>query len=211
MVAAIAMLYPMRQGLASTSGARSGFLSTRLGGVADRPGVNTSARNPAHEIVRDTFALRVFRLGSRSRSCRCSRASPAFAVARARAARGQRLPRASGVIVAGRLGRLGHLLPVLQHRSCRCSTLAVIASRAGTTRRANAAGTDVLRRLRRDRLILGLVINPGLVAIFVPGGSSPRALAVAAAVISAINLHHFLLDGRIWRMREKRVAQAFAG
>ena len=32
-----------------------------------------------------------------------------------------------------------------------------------------------------------------------------------AAVISAINLHHFLMDGRIWRMRERRVAQAFTG
>jgi hypothetical protein len=60
-------------------------------------------------------------------------------------------------------------------------------------------------------LVLGLVINPGLLMMFVPSGSAPRTLTIAAAVISAINLHHFLLDGRIWRMRERRVAQTFAG
>jgi hypothetical protein len=60
-------------------------------------------------------------------------------------------------------------------------------------------------------LLLGLVINPGMLIAFVPGGTSPRALTIAAAVISAINLHHFLMDGRIWRMRERRVAQAFVG
>ena len=59
-------------------------------------------------------------------------------------------------------------------------------------------------------LLVGLVINPGLVILFVPAGVSSHALTVGAAVISAINLHHFLLDGRIWRMREQRVAQAFA-
>ena len=32
---------------------------------------------------------------------------------------------------------------------------------------------------------------------------------VSAAVASAINLHHFLLDGRIWRLRERRVRQVF--
>jgi hypothetical protein len=59
-------------------------------------------------------------------------------------------------------------------------------------------------------LLLGLVINPGLVILLVPNGVSAHALTVGAAVISAINLHHFLLDGRIWRMREARVAQTFA-
>ena len=49
-----------------------------------------------------------------------------------------------------------------------------------------------------------------LVILLVPSGASAHALTVGAAVISAINLHHFLLDGRIWRMREQRVAQAFA-
>jgi hypothetical protein len=60
-------------------------------------------------------------------------------------------------------------------------------------------------------LVLGLVVNPGLLAIFVPNDDTPRALTIGAAVISAINLHHFLMDGRIWRMRERRVAQAFGG
>jgi hypothetical protein len=60
-------------------------------------------------------------------------------------------------------------------------------------------------------LVLGLVVNPGLLAMFVPNDDTPRALTIGAAVISAINLHHFLMDGRIWRMRERRVAQAFGG
>jgi hypothetical protein len=59
-------------------------------------------------------------------------------------------------------------------------------------------------------LLIGLAINPGLLVAFV-GSPSPRAATIAAAVISAINLHHFLMDGRIWRMRERKVAQAFTG
>jgi hypothetical protein len=58
---------------------------------------------------------------------------------------------------------------------------------------------------------LGLLINPGLLMLFAAGGDSPRTAVAAAAVISAVNLHHFLMDGRIWRMRERRVAQAVAG
>jgi hypothetical protein len=59
-------------------------------------------------------------------------------------------------------------------------------------------------------LILGLVINPGLLVLFAPGAGATSGPVIAAAVISAINLHHFLMDGRIWRMRERRNAQAFS-
>jgi hypothetical protein len=57
-------------------------------------------------------------------------------------------------------------------------------------------------------LSLGLLVNPGLQAL-------GRALAgggpvVAAAVLSFVNLHHFLMDGRIWRLRERKVAESFA-
>ncbi len=59
-------------------------------------------------------------------------------------------------------------------------------------------------------LLLGLGISPGLFFLF---GSSPTAggLVIAAAVISFVNLHHFLLDGRIWRMRERKVVQSMVG
>jgi hypothetical protein len=57
-------------------------------------------------------------------------------------------------------------------------------------------------------LLLGLAVNPGLFALGrALGGSGP---IVAAAVLSFINLHHFLMDGRIWRLRERRVADSFA-
>jgi hypothetical protein len=56
-------------------------------------------------------------------------------------------------------------------------------------------------------LLLGLAVNPGLLALGrALGGSTP---VVAAAVLSFINLHHFLMDGRIWRLREQRVAASF--
>jgi hypothetical protein len=54
---------------------------------------------------------------------------------------------------------------------------------------------------------LGFVIRPVLFSAF----TSPhtiRALLSTTAVASFVNLHHFLLDGRIWRLRERRVAQA---
>lgn len=56
-------------------------------------------------------------------------------------------------------------------------------------------------------LVLGLAINPGLMFLgHVLGGDTS---VVAAAVLTFINLHHFLMDGRIWRLRERRVAESF--
>ena len=46
---------------------------------------------------------------------------------------------------------------------------------------------------------------PGLVEA---GGVA--AVALAAPATSLVNLHHFLLDGRIWRLRERRVVQSMA-
>jgi hypothetical protein len=60
-------------------------------------------------------------------------------------------------------------------------------------------------------LALGLLINPGLLALFVPAAGGASGPVAAAAVVSAINLHHFLMDGRIWRIREPRNAKVFAG
>ncbi|MES1157495.1 MAG: hypothetical protein ABUL67_00220, partial [Haliangium ochraceum] len=57
-------------------------------------------------------------------------------------------------------------------------------------------------------LALGLAVNPGLMLVGRAwGGEGP---VVAAAVLSFINLHHFLMDGRIWRLRDKRVAESMA-
>jgi hypothetical protein len=60
-------------------------------------------------------------------------------------------------------------------------------------------------------LVIGLAINPGSFALFgqLAGGAfAPDPLIVAATVATFINLHHFLLDGRIWRLRERRVVQS---
>jgi hypothetical protein len=56
-------------------------------------------------------------------------------------------------------------------------------------------------------VLLGLVINPGL-SLLVQGPDAARTFMATAAVISFVNLHHFLLDGRIWRLRERRVVQS---
>ncbi|HEY4185709.1 MAG TPA: hypothetical protein VGP07_11610, partial [Polyangia bacterium] len=56
-------------------------------------------------------------------------------------------------------------------------------------------------------LLLGLVINPGLF-LLVHGSDVARTFMATAAVTSFVNLHHFLLDGRIWRLRERRVVQS---
>lgn len=52
-------------------------------------------------------------------------------------------------------------------------------------------------------LVLGLVINPGLFKIFGQAGGAAQALVATAAITTFVNLHHFLLDGRIWRLRER--------
>jgi hypothetical protein len=57
-------------------------------------------------------------------------------------------------------------------------------------------------------LVLGLAVTPGLISVGSAfAGDGP---VVVAAILSAINLHHFLMDGRIWRLRDKRVAASFA-
>jgi hypothetical protein len=58
-------------------------------------------------------------------------------------------------------------------------------------------------------LVLGFLITPGtfLLADTASGGAQDH-LVFAATAATFINLHHFLLDGRIWRMRERKVAQS---
>jgi hypothetical protein len=57
-------------------------------------------------------------------------------------------------------------------------------------------------------LALGLVINPGMTRVFSASIPGADALVVGAAVMAFINIHHFLLDGRIWRLRDRRVVQS---
>jgi hypothetical protein len=56
-------------------------------------------------------------------------------------------------------------------------------------------------------LLLGLALYPGSFRVL-SGGHTHADYIAAAAVASFMNLHHFLLDGRIWRMRERKVVES---
>jgi hypothetical protein len=70
------------------------------------------------------------------------------------------------------------------------------------------AGPKVFARYALGILVLGLLINPGLFVFAGQSGLAGDALVVSAAASAFVNLHHFLLDGRIWRLRERRVVQS---
>ena len=214
----VAMLYPLRQR------ARLDVREKRLLGLplyaswlvslVGLMQAGVSARNPAYEIVRDTFAptsLPPWALGLLLLPLLASFAGIAI-VARGRRRRGLPLPRACLAVIATQVIWFGCglffpffsvvLVPVFHS----LQYLALTGWHHTRGERSLGAFTAYVLVV----LVLGLVINPGLLILFVPHGSSAQTATAAAAVISAINLHHFLMDGRIWRMRERRVAQAFA-
>jgi hypothetical protein len=213
----VAMLFPLRQ-KARLDAREKRLLALPLYGswilsLLGLMRVGTDARNSAYSIVTKTFApwdLPTWMLVALVLPLLASFAGVAL-VARERRRRGVPLPALTIAVVATQVlwfvGGLFHpffnivLVPVFH--SLQYLALTSWHFTRGE-RRVLPFGFYVV-----TVLVLGLVINPGLLAVFVPTASSPRALTTAAAVISAINLHHFLMDGRIWRMRERRVAQAF--
>ncbi len=70
------------------------------------------------------------------------------------------------------------------------------------------ASPKLFARYALGILVLGLLINPGLFVFAGQWGLAGDALVASAAATSFVNLHHFLLDGRIWRLRERRVVQS---
>jgi hypothetical protein len=56
--------------------------------------------------------------------------------------------------------------------------------------------------------LLGAAIFPGSFNFFTRGRPYPELFFMAAAVATFINLHHFLLDERVWRLREPAVARS---
>jgi hypothetical protein len=217
----IAMLYPLRQ-KARLDAREKRLLALPLYvswllSLVGLMSVGASARNPAYEIVRDTFApgrLPTWALVLALLPLLASFGGVAV-VARARRRRGQPLPRAVyGVIFTqviwfgwGVFHPFFNIVLVPVFHSLQYLALTGWHYTKGENRPSLVAFGAYVATV----LVLGLVINPGLLAIFVPGAGSPRGPVVAAAVISAVNLHHFLMDGRIWRMRERRVARAFVG
>jgi hypothetical protein len=66
------------------------------------------------------------------------------------------------------------------------------------------------------RVLGTYAVTLGLIGWFIqdrPGtwlaGAGVDPLLAAGTVATFVNLHHFLLDGRIWRMRERRVRESF--
>jgi hypothetical protein len=177
--------------------------------------VGAAARNPAYEIVRDTFApvaIPTWAVAALVLPLLVSFAGVAV-VARGRRQRGLPLPLACYGVIAAQVIWFGGglffpffsvgLVPIF-HSLQYLALTGWHHTRGPTAKSLGSFAAYVV-----VVLLLGLVINPGLLILFVPSGA--QAAAGAAAVITAINLHHFLLDGRIWRMREPKVAKAFAG
>lgn len=80
-----------------------------------------------------------------------------------------------------------------------------------TTYYAKRSGSGVsTRRFLGKALLAGSAVTvlPGL--IFAPGllGIRPWDAGLAATTFSIVNLHHFILDGAIWKLRDGRVARA---
>jgi hypothetical protein len=215
----LAMLYPLRQGqrLAVREKrllALPLYVSWLLS-LVGLFGLSASARNPAYTIVQQTFAWRVLPRGALAGGLVLLAISltGVAVVARARRRRGVPLPPATyGVLAAQLTWFAGGLfsptfsivLVPLFHG------LQYLALTSWHHVRGSAGGPRAFAAYALTVVALGLAINPGLLVLFARPGSDGHALVTAAAVISFVNLHHFLLDGRIWRMRERPIAQSLA-
>jgi hypothetical protein len=213
----VAMLYPLRQ-RARLDAREKRLLAlplyvSWLVSLVGLMQAGAAARNPAYGIVRDTFApaslpQSTLAIGLLLVPLLASFAGPAV-VARERRRRGLPLPRECYGVIAAQVLWFGCglffpffsvvLVPVFHSLQYLALT--------GWHHTRGARGLGSFTAYVLVVLAVGLAINPGLLIVFVPRGASTQT--VAAAVISAVNLHHFLMDGRIWRLRERRVAQSF--
>ena len=211
------MLYPLRQGarLAPTE-KRLMSLPLYTSWILSVLGLfrlTGTARNPAYEAVRRAWsgpplpnwvtALGVIAL--------VASFAGVVGVARARRRRGQPLPWPSYAVLSAQVLWFSvglfypffniTLVPIFHSLQYLALTSWHACHGRGDAGPRRFAGYAVMT------LVLGLGINPGLFALFGHGRSTSDLLLVSAAVITFVNLHHFLLDGRIWRLRERRVVQ----
>lgn len=211
----LAMLYPLRQGARLAAGEKRlvafplylSWLISLLG--LFRAGV--AARNPAYELTRAALAsspLPGWMLGVGGLAIAGSLSSVALLAARRRRA-GTPLPRAVWAVVTTQMLWFGIglwnpffnvvLVPIFHG----AQYLAITSWHQSRGRSPAFFALYVV-----IVLALGLLINPGFAAVGRAwGGEGP---VVAAAVIAFLNLHHFLMDGRIWRLRERKLADSFA-
>jgi hypothetical protein len=218
----ITMLYPLRQRARLDAREKrllaAPLYTSWLVSLIGLAHAESGARNPAYAIVRARFApvnLPTPALFALLIPLLLSFGCVAV-VARERRRRGAPLPAACYGVIAAQVSWFGFglffpffniaLVPIFH------SLQYLALTGWHFTRGARAPGLVSFGAYVLVVMALGLVISPGLLAIFAPSdATSTLGPTVAAAVISAINLHHFLMDGRIWRMRERRVAEAFTG
>ncbi len=210
----LAMLYPLRQG-ARLSPSEKRLVALPLYGswilsLVGLARLDVEARNPAYELTRQALVpapLPGFVLIIAAVMVIGSLSSVAWLAHRRRRA-GTPLPGGVFAVVGAQmlwfcLGLVNPFFNIVLVPVFHGAQYLAITSWHQTRGRSAAmfAGYAV------TVLVLGLAVNPGLMIVArLLGGDGPVA---AAAVLSFINLHHFLMDGRIWRLRDKRVADSF--
>lgn len=212
----IAMLYPLRQGARLDAREKrllglplyASWILSLLGLLR----LSGPARNPAYELVRRAYPgpmLHGWAIGLGLVGLAASTAGVVL-VARGRRARGVPLPWPTYAVLSAQIAwftiALYHplfniLLVPMFHG------LQYLALTSWHATREPGVGSP-WRFVGYLLVVLGLgfVIRPVLFSVFTSPDAT-RALLSTAAVASFVNLHHFLLDGRIWRLRERRVAQ----
>ncbi|MEA2699887.1 MAG: hypothetical protein QOI66_4158 [Myxococcales bacterium] len=217
----LAMIYPLRQGARLAADEKRllaaplhvSWLLSLLGLLR----ASGSVRNPAYQIVRGTFfgfSLPAWGLAAGVAALAASFSAVAILAVRRRR-RNLPLPWPTYAVVATQILWFGWalfnpffnimLVPVFHG----LQYLALTSWHNAKERRTLTAATGprAFAVYALTVLLLGIVINPGLFAL--AGGLLGDAAIISATVITFVNLHHFLLDGRIWRMRESKVVQSF--
>ena len=218
----VALVYPLRQGARLLPAEKRllaaplyvSWLLSLLGLLR----ADGSSRNPAYQIVRQSFLLRhhlpAWALLAGVAALVASFSTVAILAAQRRR-RGVPLPWPTYAVLLAQTLWFGWalfspffnimLVPVFHG----LQYLALTSWHNAKERRTlgAAVGPGAFAFYAVTVLLLGLLINPGLFAI--AGGLLGDAAVISATVITFVNLHHFLLDGRIWRMREAKVVRSF--
>jgi hypothetical protein len=216
----LAMLYPLRQG-ARLDPREKRLLSLPLyvSWILSLLGLfrlSSSARNPAYEAVRraylgpplptwvTTLGLAVLALSLIG----------VAVVARDRRRRGIPLPWPTYAVLSAQIlwFTIGLYQPffniTLVPLFHGLQYLGLTSWHAGNAKGKDEGGAKRFAGFALVVVLLGLVINPGLFTIFGRATGAAEVLVVTAAITSFVNLHHFLLDGRIWRLRERPLVQS---
>jgi len=214
----LAMLYPLRQGarldpVEKRLIAAPLYLSWILS-LVGLLRLSGKARNPAYDFVRGAYAgpplpawVPPVGLGVLGASLVCI-----AIVARRRARRGVPLPWPTFAVLSAQLlwFAIGLYQPFLNIRLVPIfHSLQYLGFTSWHACRGQDAGR--LRRLAwyaLPTLLLGLAIYPGSFNFFNRGLRYQEILVMSATVATFLNLHHFLLDGRVWRMRERPVVES---